>query len=309
MTYRYLTGLADEFRRWGLDVVELDGWKTRGRPHSFSFDPTHVLFHHTAGPATGLTPSLHVVRDGRPDLSGPLAQVYIGRDRKVYLVAAGRANHAGSSTAPCAGYPTGTDGNAHFVGFEVEYSGPAETWEDDLLEVCYTAFAATLHYLGQPASHTFGHKEWAPSRKIDPYKLNMDDVRSAVAKKLKAGTVAPKKKTPVKVKAAAGGVAVVVAAGGGAAVTTTVSSTPKTTAKPVVHATPKPSASATPKPSPVTALPKTKIVVVKKGQTLTSVTTAAHISLVKLQFLNPKLDLDTVAAKKTLQVGQKLRVK
>ncbi len=40
-------------------------------------------------------PSLGVIRDGRPGLKGPLSQLGLGRDGAYYVIAAGRAQHAG----------------------------------------------------------------------------------------------------------------------------------------------------------------------------------------------------------------------
>lgn len=48
-----------------------------------------VVLHHTAGPATGEALSLGVVENGRPGLSGPLAQLVLGRSGTWYVVAAG----------------------------------------------------------------------------------------------------------------------------------------------------------------------------------------------------------------------------
>lgn len=72
-----LTDLASILRTADLDVVEVDGWQTRG--HDGMKSVKGILIHHTAGPATGDFPSLNVVRDGRPDLVGPLAQLGLGR--------------------------------------------------------------------------------------------------------------------------------------------------------------------------------------------------------------------------------------
>ncbi|CAF5118568.1 unnamed protein product, partial [Rotaria sp. Silwood1] len=72
-----LTGLADILRGAGLKVVEVAGWKTRG--HGVMSSVKGIIVHHTAGPATGDFPSLGVVRDGTSSLSGPLAQLGLGR--------------------------------------------------------------------------------------------------------------------------------------------------------------------------------------------------------------------------------------
>ena len=57
-----------------------------------------VMCHHTAGPKDGNMPSLGIVTNGRPDLAGPLSQLCLGRDGTFFVVAAGRASHAGEGT-------------------------------------------------------------------------------------------------------------------------------------------------------------------------------------------------------------------
>jgi len=76
------------------------------------------MCHHTAGPLTGIMPSLGVVTNGRPDLAGPLAQLCLGRDGTYFVVAAGRANHAGAGD-----WQGITSGNTNFIGIEAEITG------------------------------------------------------------------------------------------------------------------------------------------------------------------------------------------
>jgi hypothetical protein len=78
----------------GLKVSEVPGWENRGRGEMGTVKG--VMCHHTAGPKTGNMPSLGIVTNGRPDLNGPLSQLCLGRDGTYFVVAAGRANHAGS---------------------------------------------------------------------------------------------------------------------------------------------------------------------------------------------------------------------
>ena len=87
------TGIADRLRAKGLNVVEVNGWRTRGAE---GFNPRGSVDHHTAGPRKGNAPSLGVCINGRADLPGPLCNVLVGRDGTCYVVAAGRANHAGA---------------------------------------------------------------------------------------------------------------------------------------------------------------------------------------------------------------------
>ena len=107
--------IADALRDAGLAVVEVDGWRDRG---SSDFWPGGVVGHQTAGPAGGGDmPSLNTLIYGRPDLAGPLGNVGLGRSGTYYVVAAGRANHAGK------GGWRGLTGNSSVLGIEAENDG------------------------------------------------------------------------------------------------------------------------------------------------------------------------------------------
>src|SRR5512139_3742239 len=125
----YLTDLADVLRGAGLTVVEIPGWKTRGRPGTFA--PTRVLCHHTGGPGDGLAYATWMAVDGRSDLNPPLAQLGLDRKGVWYVQAAVRANHAGQckpidGLKAYAGRSYG-DGNAQMIGVEAMNTG-SEGW-------------------------------------------------------------------------------------------------------------------------------------------------------------------------------------
>jgi hypothetical protein len=180
--------MADAFRKSGLRVLEVEGWKTRGRPGTF--EPRGVVFHHTAaGRNTGVAPTLGTVLKGRPDVTGPLCQVLIGRDSTVRVVAAGRANHAGKG-GPFRNIPKDS-GNSFLIGVEVENDGVGEKWTPALLQTCDVVFATLLLGLRRQSDWLIGHKEWAPNRKIDPARTTaglptMDQVRARVTAKMRA---------------------------------------------------------------------------------------------------------------------------
>lgn len=186
VTYYPLTWLADELRVVGLSVSEVSGWKTRG------YDPTRafygnrgVLLHHTASPLnTSDVSALNTIVNGRSDLPGPLSQLMIGRDLKVYVVAAGRANHAGLG-GPIRDIPL-DDGNTYLPGIEVVNDGVGEKWSEALLDVMAACCAVILKHEGRDEASCIGHKEYAPTRKIDP-DIDMDAFRLRVKGALGGG--------------------------------------------------------------------------------------------------------------------------
>jgi N-acetyl-anhydromuramyl-L-alanine amidase AmpD len=159
-----LSWLADTLEAAGLKVAEQPGWQTRGISEMGPI--LGVICHHTAGPKTGNAPSLGIVTNGRPDLSGPLAQLVLGRDGTFYCVAAGRANHAGKGS-----WNGHTAGNLNFIGIEAENTGLSDDpWPDVQLEAYRHGVAAILKKVGADASMCCGHKEYAlpAGRKTDP---------------------------------------------------------------------------------------------------------------------------------------------
>jgi hypothetical protein len=160
----WMTWLADVLRAAGLTVDEQPGWKTRGRGPMTSV--RGILCHHTGGSLKGNAPSLALVRDGRPDLAGPLSQLVLGRDGTFFVIGAGRCNHAGAGI-----WQGVTSGNGSFIGIEAENAGTtADPWPQTQMQAYIRGCAAILAHLGLPAAMVAGHKEYAtpPGRKIDP---------------------------------------------------------------------------------------------------------------------------------------------
>lgn len=168
-----LTNLASVVRTSGLTVEEIAGWRTRG--HGQMTAVQSIACHHTAGPKTGNFPSLKTVRDGRPDLDGPLAQLGLGRDGTVYVIAAGVCWHAGAVLA------TYMD-NWHAIGIEAEATG-VDPWPAVQYRAYAKLCAALRRGYGVPNDFVLGHKEICKpkGRKTDP-NFDMDDFRVAVAK-------------------------------------------------------------------------------------------------------------------------------
>lgn len=172
-----VTELAEKLRARGLTVVEVAGWQTRG--NEFPSRPDGAIRHWTAGPATGDTPTLNICTNGRTGLPGPLCNTFQSRrvDANgfdvVYLVAAGKANHAGE------GGWNGMSGNYSVLGLEIEWSGPNESFANVrrrklTSELIMRAMMDCT--AGTNDNDCCEHREWAPTRKIDT-NLSGDELR------------------------------------------------------------------------------------------------------------------------------------
>jgi peptidoglycan hydrolase-like protein with peptidoglycan-binding domain len=181
-----LQWLPDVLLGAGLKVAEVPGWQTRGRGEVG--ETRGVLCHHTAGPASGNMPSLRILVDGRRTLPGPLSHLGLGRDGTYYVIAAGRANHAGRGM--WAGI---TSGNTHMIGIEAEHTGRREdAWPAVQMAAYERGVAAILGHLQLDAERCAGHKEYAlpRGRKPDPA-FDMVEFRAGVARILSGAQPAP----------------------------------------------------------------------------------------------------------------------
>jgi len=159
-----LTWLPDVLLNADLKVAEQPGWKTRG--HGDVATIKGVICHHTAGAKSGNMPSLGVVTNGRPGLSGPLAQLCLGRDGTYFVVAAGRCFHAGRGD-----WQGINTGNSSFIGIEAENTGLGnDPWPEVQLDAYRRGVAAILKKIRANAIMCAGHKEYAlpHGRKNDP---------------------------------------------------------------------------------------------------------------------------------------------
>lgn len=182
----YQTSIADYIRGEGVPVIELDGWRTRGKA---AFRPRGVVVHHDGFPASVRTSTaLNTIKNGRPDVPGPLSQVWLDDDNEdtphagdpvAYIVAAGRANHAGQ------GSWRGLSGNSTVFGIEARNSGgPYDPWSEAMMDAYVRVVAALCRAGGiTDTNMVCGHKEWAPRRKVDPT-FDMNVFRQRVATRL-----------------------------------------------------------------------------------------------------------------------------
>lgn len=169
----WMTGLDRVAKSTGRKVVLVDGWEKRG--HGPMNSVTSIICHHTAGPNNGKNyPSLGTVQNGRPGLAGPLAQIGIGRDGTIYVIASGVAYHAGKVAST-------KHNNWNAIGIEAENNGVGEKWGDEIMESYVLFVRALVDEFKLPLSAVLGHKEVAipKGRKIDP-SFDMNDFRAAV---------------------------------------------------------------------------------------------------------------------------------
>lgn len=161
------TWLGNVLRLAGLQVAELDGWQTRGR-ELVSIDA--VILHHTATGTNWSDASVaRLLRDGRSDLPGPLAQLGLDRSGKFWLIAAGKCNHNGS----------GTYANQS-IGIEAYNNGKGEPWPAVQLDAWQRGTAAILRHLALSSVRAVGHRESDPSRKPDPVGVDLPAFRRNV---------------------------------------------------------------------------------------------------------------------------------
>jgi len=170
MNFR-LTWLPEVLLDAGLKVSKEPGWENRGTREIG--DIRGVMCHHTAGSKKGNMGSLRLVRDGRTGLAGPLSQLCLGRDGTFFVVAAGRANHAGRGE-----WKGEKGGNSHFIGIEAGNTGLTNDfpWPEVQMDAYRRGCAAILKHIGhRDAAMCCGHREFRKP-KIDPL-FNMNTFR------------------------------------------------------------------------------------------------------------------------------------
>lgn len=150
----------------GRTVGSLDRWDSnlwRAQMH-----------HHTAGPKSGITPSLGVCKHGRGKpgqvnyLPGPLCNGYGGRDHIYRIICMGPANHPGlGGPITLAGVTIPhNNGRPYIWGTEWEHDGVSR-WDDDMLEFMARGAVAIARWRKMSLQRMMEHKTWAGPRKSD----------------------------------------------------------------------------------------------------------------------------------------------
>ena len=171
-----LTDLDRAVASSGLPYETTSGWQTRGKEMRAA---RSVMAHHTGTPNSrkGNYPTHELIISGRPGVPGPLAHLGLGRDGKVYIIAAGRANHAGK-------VGDAVYANESSIGIEAEHPGGGTPWPPAQYQAYVRLVAALCKWYRIPVDRVVGHKEAAVprGRKPDPnFSMNTfrADVRAA----------------------------------------------------------------------------------------------------------------------------------
>ena len=122
---------------------------------------------------------LRLLTGGRSDLPGPLSHFGLDRKGTVWLVAAGRANHAGK--AKSVGSVAAGDGNELYIGIEAFNAGVGEPWPAEQYNAYVLLVAVIQVELTKSSVRAVaGHKETSTTGKVDP-SFDMNIFRNRVA--------------------------------------------------------------------------------------------------------------------------------
>ena len=164
----------DRLVKRGLQVAVIKGWETRGKPA----DHRAGVLHHTASnlkTTTKATVAGHL--EGKPDVSGPLCNVTIGRDGVVYVLARSHRTtparslrsrsrkhaRARPNLTPAAKRKLQDSGgeNSHLFGIECCNDGVGEPWSDEMVNNAAVVAAVVCECLG------WTEKRWTTHRALD----------------------------------------------------------------------------------------------------------------------------------------------
>lgn len=200
--------IVAQLKKWGIPYKEVASWETHNREgHGAWGGMNGFIWHHTgADVSNAASYAASTLYNGITGLPGPLCHFGLAPDGMLYLVGWGRANHAGGGDPvvlnhvinedytgqlhPTKGNANGVDGNAHFYGVEIMYSG-SHKMTDAQYKTALRLSGAICEFHNWTEKSIIGHGEWS-SDKWDPgYAsgkiMNMVDVRSDVKDTIKAG--------------------------------------------------------------------------------------------------------------------------
>lgn len=206
------TQIKAQLAKFGIPFAEYKNWASHNRNHKGAWGPVHgFMIHHTGSDSKDQRELLYA---GLSDLPGPLSQFGLAQDGTVHLIGWGRANHAGAGDPDVlaavkaeSALPTDNessiDGNSHFYGVEIWYSGSHKMTDAQYASLRKLS-AAICDFHGWTEGSVIGHGEWGSPGKWDPgyapgKMMDMDAVRADIKATISEGkpskpTVPPKPK-------------------------------------------------------------------------------------------------------------------
>lgn len=206
------TQIVAQLKKWGVKYKEVKSWKTHNRDGETgkTFGPVNgFIWHHTGADVSAANAGEYAagtLYNGLSSLPGPLCHFGLAPDGTVYLIGWGRANHAGGgdpvvlqhvinedytgNLKPTKGNSNGVDGNDHFYGVEIMYSG-SHKMTDAQYKAGLKLSAAILDFHKWTEKSVIGHGEWSNDKWDPGYAsgkiMDMSGVRKDVLATLKAG--------------------------------------------------------------------------------------------------------------------------
>ena len=171
--------LVEFLKGAGLNVVEYDGWSTRGGSWSGGH-PAGLMIHHTAPPVPYPVANLAGVADGRikcnvnikPDGSVVLVAYracnYSSGQGSSVVLAAARAGNPPSANAAARGLHDDMGLNSYYVNIEVDHWGDGRPIPDVQHDALAIAARVTAAHYDLSAYNTVSHAE-STARKVDPF--------------------------------------------------------------------------------------------------------------------------------------------
>lgn len=196
--------------KWGVKYIPIKSdWSTHNRNHKGEWGPVNGVGIHHTGSDGKVSDQCSVLWNGYGSLPGPLCHSGIDPAGILRLAGWGRVNHFGMGSEAVLNHvinedykgvlnpgPASIDGNRHFYGFEIMYSGSHPMSDAQrITAVRISAALCTEH--GWKAESVIGHGEWQQG-KWDPgirkgVMMPMDRFRDEVEQAIKEG---PKKPLP-----------------------------------------------------------------------------------------------------------------
>jgi hypothetical protein len=162
----WLTSLPQVLRDAGLVVDTYAGWEVRARSTGGYDGVFAVQVHHTAS-QTSPQSDMDYMWNGSPDR--PVGAIYLARDGRVTVGAAGATNTSGKGGPRQTAHGTIPldSANKYVISIEAANNGVGEVWpaaqQDAYIKLC----SALQRAYGLSVGDTHAHFEWT-DRKIDP---------------------------------------------------------------------------------------------------------------------------------------------